>query len=293
VDRTTPMALAGARAHVVDLCGRGRTTVWEVPGPPGAPALVLLHGVTLTASLNWSRVVGRLGRNYRVLLFDQRGHGSGLPARPFRLEDCADDVAAIAGHLGLAQVVVVGYSMGGLVAQLLWRRHPALVGGLVLCSTTRNASGAPWERCAAWGMPAVLTAATWLLPSCSMRADVVGSALLDHATDPLDRRWALSEMRRTSLVDALAAMHAVSEFTSHAWIGSVDVPTAVLVTQHDWVVPARRQWKLARAIPDSTVIELDGGHDVFLTSPGRFGAALESACAAVRSECFPASSLGA
>ena len=50
------------------------------------------------------------------------------------------------------------------------------------------------------------------------------------------------------------------------------------------MVPPRRQWKLAHALPDATVIELDGGHDVFLHSPARFGAAVESACAAVCSD---------
>jgi 3-oxoadipate enol-lactonase len=293
VDRTSPTAFACARAHVVYLPGRGRTVVREVPGPPGAPVLVLLHGVTLTAALNWAGVLEQLGRRYRVLLFDQRGHGEGLPAHPFRLEDCADDVAAIAAHFGVPRVVAVGYSMGGLVAQLLWRRHPDLVAGLVLCSTTRNASGALWEQSAALAMPGLLTAAAWLPPMYAMRADMVGSALLDHDTDPLDRRWALSQMRRTSLVDALAAMRAVCEFSSHAWIGGVDVPTAVLVTRHDLVVPAHRQWKLARAVPGSTVIELDGGHDVFLTSPGQFGAALDSACSAVCSAQGSASALGA
>jgi pimeloyl-ACP methyl ester carboxylesterase len=79
-------------------------------------------------------------------------------------------------------------------------------------------------------------------------------------------------------------MQAVGTFSSHAWIGSVDVPTALVVTRHDRVVPPRRQWKLARALPDATVIELDGGHDVFLHSPARFGAAVESACDAVCSD---------
>ena len=242
--------------------------------------LVLLHGVTLTAALNWRGVVDRLSRRYRVLLLDQRGHGSGLPARPFRLEDCADDVAAVAHQLGVTQVIPIGYSMGGLVAQLVWRRHPGLVGGLVLCSTTRNASGSPWEQSATLAMPGLLTAASWLPLTRMMRADVVGSALLDHDTDPQDRRWAMSEMRRTSLVDALTAMQAVCEFSSHTWIASVDVPTTIIVTRHDRVVPARRQWKLARAMPGSTVIELDGGHDVFLTCPDRFATALEAGCAA-------------
>jgi pimeloyl-ACP methyl ester carboxylesterase len=133
-------------------------------------------------------------------------------------------------------------------------------------------------------MPGFVTAAMWMPAISALRADLVGSALLDSEYEPAKRQWALSEMRRTSLVDALSAMQAVSEFTSHTWIGSVDVPSAVLVTRHDRVVSPRRQWKLAHALPGATVVEIDGGHDVFLHSPARFGAAVESACAAVCSE---------
>jgi 3-oxoadipate enol-lactonase len=281
VDRTIPTILPGAARHVLELPGRGRTVVWDVAGPVGAPTLLLLHGVTLTAALNWSGILPTLGRSYRVLLLDQRGHGDGASTGAFRLEDCADDAAAVAGQLGVERLVVAGYSMGGLVAQLMWRRHPSLVAGLVLCSTSRNVSGGPWERSASLLMPSVVTAAMWMPMPGAMRADLVGSALLEAECSPAQRRWALSEMRRTSLVDALAAMQAVSQFSSHSWIGSVDVPTAVVVTRHDRVVPARRQWKLAHALPAATVTELDGGHDVFLHSPARFASAVESACAAV------------
>src|SRR5207249_4259135 len=55
--------------------------------------------------------------------------------RRFRLADCADDVAALADNLGVEQAIVVGYSLGGPVAQLTWRRHRDLVAGLVLCAT--------------------------------------------------------------------------------------------------------------------------------------------------------------
>jgi pimeloyl-ACP methyl ester carboxylesterase len=287
VDRTIPTALPAAARRVLDLPGRGATIVWDIAGPPGAPTLLLLHGVTLTAALNWSGIVQTLSRSHRVLLFDQRGHGDGLSTGVFRLEDCADDAAAVAEQLGVQRLVAVGYSMGGLVAQLMWRRHPSLVSGLVLCSTARNVSGSPWEQSASLLMPSLVTAAMWMPAASAMRADLVGAALLDTDCDPADRHWALSEMRRTSLVDALAAMQAVSEFSSHSWIGSVDVPSAVVVTRHDRVVPPRRQWKLAHALPDATVVELDGGHDVFLHSPARFGAAVASACVAVGTD-FPA-----
>jgi pimeloyl-ACP methyl ester carboxylesterase len=293
VELTPLTALSGATPYVVELPGRGRTVAWDAPGPPGAPTLLLIHGVTLTAALNWSGILGVLQNRYRVVLVDQRGHGAGLACHAFRLEDCADDLAAVAAQLGVERLIPVGYSMGGLIAQLMWRRHPELVAGLVLCSTARNMSGSPWEQSASLMMPGLVTAAMWMPAASTMRADLVGAALLDSEYEPTDRQWALSEMRRTSLVDALSAMHAVSEFTSHTWIGSVDVPTAVVVTRQDRIVFPERQLKLARALPATTVIEIDGGHDVFLHSPARFGAAVESACDAVCSDVVSPTAVGA
>ena len=52
-----------------------------------------------------------------------------------RLADCADDMAALIDELGTGPVIAVGYSMGGPIAQLLWKRHPEKVAGLVLCAT--------------------------------------------------------------------------------------------------------------------------------------------------------------
>ena len=128
--------------RLVELPGRGTTRVWECAGPPGAGTLMLIHGVAGTAELNWGKVFAPLGRHFRVVAADLRGHGDGIPLRSrFRLEDCADDVAALAGVLNIRRFAAVGYSMGGMVAQLLYRRHASLLSGLVLCSTAANARG--------------------------------------------------------------------------------------------------------------------------------------------------------
>jgi len=114
--------------HVV-LPGRGTTFVRQLDGPPGAPVLLLLHGWTAPSDLTWFACFEELSHHFGVVAMDLRGHGRGLRSRaPFRLEDCADDAAALVDVLGLrapgtGPLVVVGYSLGGCVAQLLWRRH--------------------------------------------------------------------------------------------------------------------------------------------------------------------------
>ena len=274
---------ASARfARTVDLPGRGRTVVWDHPGPRRAATLVLLHGVTLTAELNWFGVVATLRRRYRVVTLDLPGHGDGLPCRrPFTLEDCADDIAATAGALGIDRFIPVGYSMGGFVAQLLWRRHPHRVAGLVLCATARTVWDSPLEQGLSLVLPSVAHAIRWLPGADRLGADVLGSSLLDRDSDRVAREWALAQMRRTSLYTALAAMQASCGFASHRWIGLVDVPNAVVVTGDDRIVPARRQRDLARAMPGCAVHEIAGGHGVFLGSPGVLAGALLRACDSV------------
>lgn len=273
--------------RVVRLPGRGRTVVWDCPGPPAAPTLVLVHGATMTAELNWSAVFPVLGRHFRVLAFDQRGHGRGLGCSGgYRLEQCADDVAGLAAVLGIERLIVVGYSMGGLIAQLCWRRHPRLTAGLVLCATGRSIGGLQWARWVTLMMPALMMPAVagsmpWM---AGLRADLIGTHLLDQDHDRTDRAWALGQMRRTPLLTAASAVSAVYAFTSHDWIGGVDVPTAVIITQHDRVVSAARQRRLAVAVPGALVYGIDGAHDVFLTAPGRFAAVLRTACQAICSD---------
>ncbi len=129
----------------VVLPGRGTTFIRETPGPARASTLVLLHGLGATGGLNWRPAFDSLSRSFRVVAIDHRGHGRGISIRePFRLADCADDVAALADTLELERFVPVGYSMGGPIAQLIWHRHPDRVAGLVLCATA--CSFAPAKR---------------------------------------------------------------------------------------------------------------------------------------------------
>jgi len=277
--RQVPQEAGTPVSRLVELPGRGVTRVWECAGPRDAPTLMLIHGVTVTAELNWARVFAPLSRHFRVVAMDLRGHGDGIGAGVrFRLEDCADDVAALAEVLAIGSFVAVGYSMGGMVAQLVCRRHAPMVSGLVLCATARNVLGSPAEKLAALALPATAAAFWWNPLLQPVSAEILGMTLLGPVDDPATARWARAQLRRTPLGTALAAVQAVCEFTSHSWISQVDVPTAVVVTTRDRVVPPGRQRKLAEAIPGASIHEVDGDHAVCITVPQVFAQVLLRAC---------------
>lgn len=250
----------------------------ELDGPDEAPTLLLLHGWTATADLNFYALFPELAGRHRVVTLDHRGHGRGIRSRArFRLEDCADDAAATLRTLGHRSVVAVGYSMGGPIAQLLWRRHPELVEGLVLCATSRNFAGSPMARATFSLFPPMALAGRFVPPQ--VRAAAFERFVSRRSAGMT--RWALDEMRRHDPVALAEAGYAIGRFTSHEWIADVDVPAAVVVTEYDPVVPVNRQLKLAAAIPGATVHKVPGHHTVVATEPHLFAPVLRDALASV------------
>ena len=269
---------AATRHETVRLPDGGSVAYRDFRGPPGAETVLLLHGIGMTADLNWGGSFALLRQRFRVVAPDLRGHGrSGSPSQSFRLEDCADDVMALGDALCIERFIAVGYSMGGLVAQLLWRRHPERISRLVLCASSRNFLGTPAERMVSLFAPAVTAAARMNPLLFSLGAGMMASSLV-NGLDGEQRQFALTEMNRTSVTTVTAALVAVSNFTSHDWIGQIDVPVSVLVTTRDTTVPPARQRRLAEAIPHATVFTVEGDHGVCINDPARFGTKLLEAC---------------
>jgi 3-oxoadipate enol-lactonase len=270
--------------RAIELTDRGRTWVYDSGPVPGRdrPALLLLHGWTSTGALNWHRCYPALTSEYRVVILDHRGHGRGVRSRlPFRLEDCADDAAALAGALGLGRVTAVGYSMGGPVAQLLWKRHPEVVDGLVLCATaarfaTRQELGGPLGTLS-FGASMALS---WL-PEV-LRRQGMSLASRNWAAKREIPPWALAEWELNDPGALIQAGLALGRFDSTEWIGTIDVPTALVVTTLDATVSPRRQWNLARAIPDAVAYPVQADHWACVEQTRLFIPALLAACRAAQ-----------
>ena len=180
-------------------------------------------------------------------------------------------------------MIPVGYSMGGPVAQLVWQRHPDRVAGLVLCATARNFRGTPEVspgRLALVGGVSGLAAVLRAVPPGVRRQATKASVVWRKRALGMPD-WVLEEIGRNDSAAMLEAFRALQSFNSSAWIGDVDVPTAVVLTTDDHLVPPSRQRKLATAIPHASVWPVDGDHDACVTRPRSFGPVLVAACAAV------------
>ena len=271
------MALPPGR--VIDIPDRGQTFIREVQGPDNAPTLFLLHGWTATADLNWFTCFEELGKHFNVVALDHRGHGQGIRSRSsFRLEDCADDVVALADVLGINTFIPVGYSMGGTIAQLIWKQHENRVNGLVLCSTAPIFAKSREERLGFLGLTGLATIARF---TPTQTVDwITEQVYLQRKAEGLDQ-WALEEMSGHDWRQILEAGKEIGSFNSLKWLSEVDVPTSVVITTQDQVIPPERQQRLLELLKDVDVHLVDGGHNAIYAEQRTYVPKLVAACSSV------------
>ncbi|MGV3650348.1 MAG: 3-oxoadipate enol-lactonase [Devosia sp.] len=104
----------------------------------GRPVLVFANSLGTDFRI-WRDVIVRLAGEYTILTYDKRGHGlSDLGNPPYTMDQHVDDLSGLIDHLGLGPAIIVGLSVGGMIAQGLVERRPDLVRGLVLCDTAHK-----------------------------------------------------------------------------------------------------------------------------------------------------------
>ncbi|MGH2830379.1 MAG: alpha/beta fold hydrolase, partial [Actinomycetota bacterium] len=260
------------------------------------PTVVLSHGYSLNLTL-WHYQIRDLASRYRLVLFDQRGHGRSQPARDgdWSIEALAHDVRAVVRASGDGPVAVVGHSMGGMAAMKffeLFGDDEGRVNGLVLADTTA-ADVTP-------GMlpllPRRLRAAVQGIQSVAMRAVV---SVDRPSIDRLRRRasdiaWLV--VRATGFGPNASPSHVafvekmLSETSVDTWfellpaVTSVDVtpalkrirvPVLVIVGTHDRLTPPGAAERIVAGIPGARLGRIAGaGHSPMLECPQTFNARL-------------------
>ena len=222
---------------------------------PGRPLLAFVNSLG-TDSRIWRDVIVRLVGEAGIVTYDKRGHGlSGLGEPPYAMEDHVADLAALLDHLGGRAAVIVGLSVGGMIAQGLAVARPDLVAGLVLCDT---------------GMT-IADADTW-----NARIAAVDANGMAGIADATMERWFTDAYRRvepdmlalwrTMLVRQPARGYAgtcaaIRDADLRATTPTIDAPALCLVGDDDRATPPTLVRDLARAIPGARFEVVKGaGH---------------------------------
>lgn len=257
-------------AEIVRVEGRGEFFVRRhVHRDPNAPTVVLLHGWTASADLQFFTAYRALAERVSFIGIDHRGHGRGpRTLNPFDFDEVADDHVAVARQLGIEQAVLVGYSMGGPIALTIAHRHSDFVTGIVVQATALEWLASRLERWR-WRLLPVLGSmlrSRWY--PTFVRSGLPRIVTPGHDLEPY-LAWLEGEVHRGDATTITQAGRALSRFDARSWAGRIDVPAGALITTRDRLVPRRKQRRLAAALGARTV-ELAADHGAPWEQPRQF-----------------------
>jgi pimeloyl-ACP methyl ester carboxylesterase len=267
--------------RVVLLPERGEVFIRDSgPRDDGAPTLLMLHGWTVGADINFFLAYERLARSFRVIALDHRGHGRGMRSTEvFSLEDCADDAAALLRVLEVdpARTIALGYSMGGPIALLLARRHPGAVSALVSQATALEWRATLADR-SKWRFLGIAEVGFRVSSGEGVVQRVIAQAVKTSPELEPIQQWLEAEIQRGLGRALIDAGRALSLFDSRPWAKDLRIPAVVCVTTRDRLVLPAKQRALAKALR-AEIFEIDGDHDVTLVDGKTYAAVTEAAVA--------------
>ena len=241
----------------------------RLDGPDDAPVLVLSGSLGTDHSM-WDAQAPALCERFRLLRYDQRGHGrSEVPPGPYAIEDLGGDVVALLDELGIERASFCGLSIGGMTGMWLGANAPERVERLVLCSTAaffppRDMWDERIETARAEG-PGAMADATlerWFTP-----------AFHEERPDEIERFRGM--LQRTDPEGYAACSEAIRDMDLREALGRIEAPTLVIMGDEDPSTPPEKGEEIAAAIPDASLTVLSPArHIANVERPDEFAAAL-------------------
>ncbi|HZH50693.1 MAG TPA: 3-oxoadipate enol-lactonase [Microvirga sp.] len=235
---------------------------YQVMGRAEGPALVFLNSLGSDLRI-WQEVVPALTDRFRVILYDKRGHGlSDTPPAPYTMDDHADDLLALLDGLQVRSAVLIGLSIGGMIAQRIAVRAPERVKALVLCDTAAK----------------IGTPQMWAERIAAVETGGIGSI-----AERILERWFTPEFRASRIEDYTGWKNMLVRIPAHGYAGTcasirdadltmdagrIHVPTLCVVGDQDGSTPPELVRHTADLIPGARFeIIVNAGHIPCIEQP--------------------------
>ncbi|HZS63433.1 MAG TPA: 3-oxoadipate enol-lactonase [Xanthobacteraceae bacterium] len=248
----------------------GITFHCQIDGPENAPWLVFSNSLATNLHM-WDDQAAALKTSFRILRYDQRGHG-GTEATDgrYNFDLLVADVIGLFDALSIKRAHFCGISMGGMTGLALAQRHPERLDKLVACDcgpASSPASAQQWEEridiAERQGMEPLVeaTARRWFPPEFI-------------EANPAVFRRACEMIRNTPVRGFIGCAGALANFDLRPGLSGIKAPTLLIVGSKDATIPGMKA--INAAIPGSKLVELAGaGHLSNMEKPQQFTAALQ------------------
>jgi 3-oxoadipate enol-lactonase len=240
---------------------------------PQSPAVVFLHGIGGSARIWEPQVDSFATAGLRPVALDLPGYGARPPVDRMDFDTLAADVEGEIARLDLDRPVLVGHSMGGMVAQTVLRRKPRAYRAAVL-SGTSPAFGDPtgeFQKKFVADRLGPLDAGRTMAELAPAMVDAISGPAPDRA----GRKLAIDTIAATSERSYRAAVHCLVGFDERANLAHIAIPLLCLAGEHDRLAPAAMMERMAARIPDARYVCLKGvGHLPNVEAPQAFDAAI-------------------
>jgi 3-oxoadipate enol-lactonase len=264
------------KAPAMKVKANGINFNYQVDGSEGAPWIVFSNSLATTTAM-WDDQAAALKDSFRVLRYDQRGHGgTDAPEGRYKFDTLLADAAALLDALGIKKAHFAGLSMGGATALGLAERHAARFDRIIVCDSPCQStpqSAQQWEERIAiaqkQGVEALVepTIARWFPPETV-------------AKNPPHLDKVRQMFRATPLNGFVGCAAALADHDYASAVAGVKLPVLFMVGEKDGATPAAMR-KLHEKLPGSRFVELPGaGHISNLDRPAEFTRAIRDFLAA-------------
>lgn len=247
--------------------GDGCRIAWRYDGPEGAPLLVLSNSLGTDMGM-WEPQIAAFSARFRVLRYDQRGHGrSDSPTGSYAMDRLGRDLLELLDSVGIDSVHFCGLSLGGMVGQWLGIRAPERLNRLILANTS-SFMGPP----SAWDGRIDLVGREGMAPLAQASVDRWFTAAF-AASSPQAIAPIGAMLQATSPTGYAGSCAAIRDMDMRRVARLIATPTLVIGGKHDPATPPPHSDALARTIPGAKLVMLEAAHLSNVELPEEFGKA--------------------